>query len=73
MTWEMASVVDLFSLTVLSVEDGVATVDSFGEVFKVPQYALENKYPAPYGGQNLLQDFEWWQLAHEIGHEARDT
>ena len=66
----MISVAELFSLDIISEDNGVCTVSSFGDVFKVPKYALENAYPPPYPGQNLLQDFEWWQLAHEITDEA---
>jgi hypothetical protein len=62
----MISACELFSLKVISEEEGICTVSSFDGVFKVPKYALENAYPKPYEGQNLIQDFEWWQLAHEI-------
>jgi len=64
---------DLFSLEVVSEDVGIVTVSSFGEVFKVPRSALDITYPEPYAGQNLIQDFEWWQAAYEIQDEARDT
>ena len=69
---KMVPVAELFSLEIISEDGDVCTVSSFGEVSKVPKYALENAYPEPYPRQNLLQDFEWWQLTHEITDETVD-